>query len=181
MAFNINDFTANLTFGGARAALFQVNITNPIDSIGDAKIQFMAKAASMPGMTLNQIPVSYFGRQIKLAGNRIVDDWTVTIINDEDFLIRNALEGWSNAINGMESNTAATSVELLRLYKSTAQVTQFSKTGVPIRTYHMRGIFPVNISPIDVNWEADAIQEYQVQFAVDWHEVSGITGTGGGR
>jgi hypothetical protein len=97
MAFNISDFRGQLEFGGARPSLFEVQIFNPANTTGDLKTPFLVRAAQLPGSTVGTVPVSYFGRQIKLAGNRTFADWTVTIINDEDFLIRNALEEWNNS------------------------------------------------------------------------------------
>ena len=96
MAFNVAEFRANMVGDGARPNLFQVSLTFPtIASNGSAasqKTTFMAKAAQLPGSTIGQVPVYYFGREMKFAGNRTFTDWTLQIINDEDFVIRNSLE-----------------------------------------------------------------------------------------
>lgn len=182
MAFNVNELRSQLTFGGARSSLFQVTITNPANATADIKIPFLVKAAQVPASTLGVIEVPYFGRKIRLAGDRTFADWTVTVINDEDFLIRNAMEQWSNQINTHQGNLRQFGSSSPLLYKSTAEVTQFSKTGVPIRTYKFNGIFPTEVAPMEVNWEStDSIQEFTVTFQYDWWEVSGgITGNAGG-
>ena len=95
MAFNINEIRSNLALGGARPSLFQIIMNNPVDAAGDAKLPFMAQAAQIPASTVGTIEVPYFGRKIKIAGDRTFAEWTVTIINDEDFLIRNAMEALS--------------------------------------------------------------------------------------
>jgi hypothetical protein len=51
MAFNINEIKSQLTFGGAKASLFQVQITNPINGLADLKTPFMVQAAALPGKT----------------------------------------------------------------------------------------------------------------------------------
>ena len=107
MAFNINEFKSQLTGGGARSNLFQVQILNPIDPSADFKAPFMIKTAGLPESTVGQFTVPYFGRQVKYAGDRTFADWAVTIINDEDFLVRNSIEAWLNAINSHDSNTRA--------------------------------------------------------------------------
>jgi len=84
---------------------------------------------------------------MKLAGDRTFGEWTVNIINDEDFLIRNAMEEWSNKINRLERN-----VRDINRYKSTATVTQYAKDGSKIRSYEFNGIFPSSITPIDLDW-----------------------------
>jgi hypothetical protein len=59
----------------------------------------MCKTAQLPGATLGVVPVQYFGRELKFIGNRQFADWTITVINDEDFIVRNAFERWMNGIN----------------------------------------------------------------------------------
>jgi hypothetical protein len=176
MAFNINEIKSQLTFGGAKASLFQVAITNPIDGAGDLKTPFMVQAAQIPEATIGTIEVPYFGRKVKIAGDRTFAEWTVTIINDEDFLIRNAMETWMAAINSHEGNVTAGGD-----YKNQAQITQFGKTGSPLRTYNFNGLFPTNISAITMDWNTvDEIETFEVTFAYDWWNVAGgNTGDGG--
>lgn len=182
MAFNVNEIRSQLTLGGARGSLFQVTLTNPANGAGDVKLPFMVRATSIPESTLGVIEVPYFGRKVKLAGDRTFGTWQVQIINDEDFLVRNAMEQWSNQINTMQGNVRAFGAASPLLYKSDATVVQYSKTGLPIREYSFRGIFPTEISTIDLDWNAtDTIEEFSVTFAYDWWEVSGgITGDAGG-
>lgn len=171
MAFNINEMRSQLVYGGARQNLFQVRINNPANASGDLKTPFMVQAAQIPESTLGVIPVFYFGRQMKLAGDRTFGDWTVTVINDEDFLIRNAMEEWSNRINRLERN-----VRDINRYKSNATVIQYAKDGTPIREYKFNGIFPSVISPIDLDWAStDQIESFQVTFSYDYWTVSGGT------
>jgi len=183
MAFNINLFKGNMTLGGARPSLFQVNISNPVNGLSDIKVPFMVRAASIPASILTPVPIKYFGREIKFAGSRTFQEWNVTILNDEDFIIRNGIEEWSNAINSHEGNLRSLGSASPLLYKSSAQVTQFSKTGVPLRVYNFVGVFPQDISPIELSWEnSDAIEDFNVTFAYDYWEVSGgVTGDAGGN
>jgi len=179
MAFNIQEIRSQLVLGGARASLFQVQIANPANGAGDIKVPFMVKAAQIPSSTLGFIEVPYFGRKIKVAGDRTFAEWTVTVINDEDFLIRNAMEQWMNSINSHSGNIREFGSASPLLYKSNAQITQFSKTGVPIREYTFNGMFPTEVSTIEMAWETtDAIEEFTVTFQYDFWEVTGgITGT----
>jgi hypothetical protein len=115
---------------------------------------------------------------MKLAGDRTFGEWTVTIMNDEDFLIRNAMEEWSNKINRLERN-----VREISRYKSLATVTQYAKDGSKIRSYEFNGIFPSNITPIDLDWSTtDQIESFQVTFQYDyWTVGQSSTGSAGGR
>jgi hypothetical protein len=173
MSFNINEFKSQLVGGGARPTLFQVQILNPVDPAADFKVPFMVRAAGIPGSTVGQYEVPYFGRQVKYAGDRTFEDWTITVINDEDFAVRNAMEAWSNAINSHDSNVRA----LPQDYKSNAIITQFSKDGDPLRSYVFEGMFPVSIDQIEMDWgTVDAIEEFGVTFSYDFWRVEGVTG-----
>ena len=173
MAFNINQFKSQLVGGGARPTLFQCQITNPIDDAADAKIPFLVRAAGIPASNVGSYELPYFGRTVKYAGDRTFEDWTVTVINDEDFAIRNAMEAWMNAINSHDSNTRA----LPQDYKSNALVTQFSKDGSPLRTYVFEGIYPIALDGITLDWSTqDSIEEFGITFQYDMWRVEGNTG-----
>ena len=175
MAFNVNDFRSQLIGDGARPNLFQVTLTFPTFTLNGgaagAKTTFMAKAAQLPGSTVNQVPVYYFGREMKFAGNRAFTDWTLTIINDEDFLVRNAMESWMNAISSHVTNTRNTAASNPSAYTVDAVVNQYGKTGNIIKSYTFVGLFPVDLSPIDLGWDNnDSIEEYSTTFAFQYWE-----------
>jgi hypothetical protein len=174
MAFSINEFKSQLVGGGARSALFQVQITNPILGVADFKVPFMIKAASIPESTTGTIQVPYFGRFIKYAGDRSFQPWQVTIINDEDFAIRNAMESWSNAINTHITNFRSAPFD----YKAQAQIVQYGKDGTALREYTFEGLFPTSISSIDLAWANESqIEEFSVTFEYDlWRVSGGVTG-----
>lgn len=183
MTFNINEMRSQLTLDGARPSQFYVQVQNPANASGDVKLPFMCEAASIPALTVGEIQVPYFGRKIKVAGDRTFANWNVTIINDEDFLIRNAMEEWSNKINSFEGNLRTFGGASPLLYKSEALVTQMGKVGTPVRTYKFKGLFPVEITQIELSWDStDQIERFQVVFAYDsWVIDSGITGNAGGE
>lgn len=182
MAFNINQIRSQLALGGARASTFEVRITNPVNSVADIKVPFMVKAASLPSATLGTIELPYFGRKIKLAGDRTYDEWSTTVINDEDFLVKNALEEWNHAINTPQGNVSKLSASSPLQYKSQAEVIQYSKDGAAIRIYTFHGIWPSTLAATELGWEtSDTIQEFEVTWQYDWWEVSGgVTGNAGG-
>ena len=91
MAFNVNQFRSQMTGDGARPNLFEVSMPFPtfaLPGTAQSKMTFMCKTAQLPGSTVNTVPVQYFGRELKFAGNRTFQDWTISVINDEDFVIQ---------------------------------------------------------------------------------------------
>ena len=182
MAFNVAEFRANMVGDGARPNLFQVTLTFPtIANNGAAagqKVSFMAKTSQLPGSTVGTVPVYYFGREMKFAGNRTFADWTITVINDEDFRVRAGIERWMNAVNshaGNVRNAQAISngagAGSIGGYTTDATVYQFGKTGDILRTYNFVGIFPIDLTPIDLDWGSnDSIEEYSTTFAFQYWE-----------
>lgn len=176
MAFEVQDFLSKMQFDGARPNLFECTLTFPTSVVPNGtnaqeKYTFFAKTASLPGSTVNQIPVNYFGRELKFAGNRTFPEWTVTIINDEDFLVRNAFERWMDGLNTHASNLRNPSLINNVNYQQDGYVVQYGKTGVALKSYKFIGMFPIDISPIDLDWGAnDTIEEYAVTFAYQWWE-----------
>ena len=180
MAFRVQEFRAQMNYDGARPNLFKCDLTFPTLTQGQAaqnKFTFMARAAQLPGSTVNQIPQFYFGRELKFAGNRSFPEWTVTIINDEDFKIRDAFERWMSGMNSHVGNLRNPAfIKGDGGYQQDGFVTQFGKDGTQIKKYKFVGLFPIDISPIELDWGAnDTIEEYAVTFAYQWWEWAGGT------
>jgi hypothetical protein len=176
MPFNVSEFRAQMQGDGARPNLFEVSLPFPTTAVpGSAnaqrKLTFMARTTSLPGSTLGTTSLQYFGREIKLVGNRTFADWTITIINDEDFVVRTALEAWMNAISSHAFNRRNSVLQSATSYTVDGKVTQYGKAGDVLRTYNMIGCFPTDLSPIDLDWSSnDTIEEFTVTFQYQWWE-----------
>jgi hypothetical protein len=170
MAFSVTEFQGQMQYGGARPSLFEVNISNPFNSSADDKIRFMCRTAQIPASTVGVIPVSYFGRPVKFAGNRTFAPWTVTIINDEDFAIRSTLEEWHQQINSVQGNVRLSGAGP-EAYKSQGSVIHYGKQGNILREYKFVNIFPSEIAQIDLDWSNEGIEEFQVTFEYDYFTV----------
>ena len=176
---NITNFRDRLVGGGARPNLFEVNIELPDGVIGQADyrddVRFMVKAAEIPAANIGNIPVPFRGRVLPVAGDRTFDPWTVTIINDSKFNIRDAMEQWSNKINDLQFDVGDISPSN---YQTKAEVFQLSRGGKTssasstggesinvLRTYNFEGIYPSVVSSIPLDYGAtDSIEEFQVTF-----------------
>tara|TARA_Y100001972_G_scaffold81356_1_gene98823 strand:- start:1091 stop:1612 length:522 start_codon:yes stop_codon:yes gene_type:complete len=165
----VDDFKAKLIGGGARANLFKATLAFPAYAAGDTELaQFMCKAAQLPASVVGQIDVPYRGRQMKIAGDRTYENWTVTIINDTGSEIRDAMERWQNGINTHVSNTGLTNPAD---YEADLAVDQLDKAGNSVKSYTFRSAWPVNVSSIDVSNEStDTIEEFTVEFAYQYWE-----------
>jgi hypothetical protein len=167
----VDDFKSKLRGGGARPNLFKATINFPTYANGDVELSsFLCEAAQLPASTMSPIIIPFRGRQLKIAGDRTFDPWTVTIINDTDFRIRNAMERWMNGMNAHSANTGLTNpVD----YEADLIVDQLDKDGSSLKTYNFRGCFPTSLSAIDLNYSSEnEIERFQVEFQVQYWEAA---------
>ena len=170
MSLFVDAFKATLLGGGARPNLFRVTVPFPIASGANAgttlRNSFLCKAAQLPASTIGNVAVPFRGRSINLAGDRTFEPWTITVINDVDFSIRDGFEQWMNFINSHATNTGvATPIS----YKQDLTVTQLDKSGLPLKNYVFRGAYPSSVSSIDLSYDTtDAIEEFTVEFQIDY-------------
>jgi hypothetical protein len=175
----IADFKSKLIGGGARPNLFEVELTNLPASVqgwDSDMFKFMCKAANMPAQNIASIDVPFRGRTFKVAGDRTIDPWTITIINDEDFRLRRAFEEWTEQIAKLDNNLGTTEPQA---YMVNAKVYQLGRgssassknnagtSNAVLAEYQFVDIFPTNVSQIDLSYDStDTIEEFTVEFQV---------------
>jgi hypothetical protein len=172
----IDDFKANLLGGGARANQYRVTITPPSGiaiGLDVRRASFLVTASNLPAQTLGEIAIPFRGRQIYIAGDRTFDDaWTVTFMNDTDFMVRNAMELWMNGINDLAE---ATGVTALADYQTDLQVEQLDRDDTILKSYIFRSAWPTSLSAIDLtNDQADAIETFEVTWRYQHFEASSV-------
>lgn len=167
---NINQFKSEIRGGGARPNLYRVEMGFPAIAGGaneTRKLSFLCKSAALPASTLGVIEVPFRGRFLKIPGDRQFQEWTITVINDEGFVLRNAFEKWMNAAGAHTENKGLPLSDIL----SDAAVFQQNRAGKDSKVYLMRGIFPTEVSQIDLAWDSnDQIEEFQVTLQVQFWE-----------
>lgn len=165
----VDDFKAKLRGGGARPTLFKATLNFPAYAAGDVELtSFLCETAVLPQSIVGLINVPFRGRQVKIAGDRVFEPWTVTIINDTDFNVRNAMERWMNGINGHSSNTGLTNPSD---YQTDLIVDQLDRDESVIKRYNFRGCFPTAVSEIAVGYgTVDEIERFTVEFQVQYWE-----------
>jgi len=189
---SISDFKSALIGGGARPNLFEVELTTLPDGVEgwNAEIfRFMCKAAQLPPQNIASIDVPFRGRIFKVAGDRTIDPWTVTVINDEDFTLRTAFENWTQQIADLSTNLGATDPSA---YMTNAKVFQLGRGSTKasknangtdntvLKQYKFQSIFPTSLSAIDLSYDTgDTIEEFTVEFQVQSFEYDGAGGANG--
>ena len=172
----IDDFKANLIGGGARANQFRITITPPPGiaiGLDVRRTSFLVSAAAIPAIEMAFIPVPFRGRNIFYPGDRPdPGDWTTTFYNDTDFMIRNAMERWSNGINDFANNTGLTNPAD---FQTDLQVEQLDRDDTILKTYLLRNCFPTSIAEIGLDMSSnDAIETFGVTWKYTHLEASGV-------
>lgn len=187
----LTNFKSRLRGGGARNNLFEVTLPSfPAaaeefwgegENESNTKFSFLCKAAQLPASTIASVAVPFRGRELKVAGDRTFEPWTVTIINDEDFGLRTSFEAWMNKLSKLNDATGVTNPTS---YMTNAYVKQLGRgaerftgenTGGEssvLRTYKFYDIFPTNVSAIELSYDStNTIEEFQVEFQVQYFTI----------
>jgi len=187
----ISQFKSALIGGGARPNLFEVELTTlPAGIDWDANsFRYMCKAAQLPAQNVANIDVPFRGRIFKIAGDRTIDTWTVTIINDESFNLRRAFEQWSELIAKLDTNLGATDPSA---YMTNAKVFQLGRgaqtsstdsngnTNSVLAEYEFVDIWPSAVAAIDLSYDSsDAIEDFTVEFQVQSFKAVAAGGSNG--
>ena len=187
----ISDFKGALIGGGARPNLFEVELTTLPAGISwdSTNFSYMCKAATLPASNIANIDIPFRGRIFKVAGDRTIDPWTVTIINDEGFKLRNAFEEWTDLIAKLDTNIGATDpsaymvnakVYQLGRGSSPSSKTQGGTANAVLKEYEFIDIFPTAVGAIDLSYDStDAIEEFTVEFQVQSYNFAGAGGPSG--
>jgi hypothetical protein len=185
MANTLTEFKRALQGGGARPNLFEVSIPSlprgvNLGGAGNRDtFSMLCKSAALPASNIAPIDVPFRGRIFKVAGDRTFDTWTITIINDENFIIRKGMEDWMHKISQYQDGSGDTNPNDYMVNAIVKQLGRNASTRGPgvnegggLRTvaqYKFYDIFPTNISQIDLSYDtSDTIEEFTVEFQVQW-------------
>ena len=194
----LRDFKSKLAGGGARPNLFEASINSFQTAISEAwdnsseaeggAFKFLCKSTALPASNLGSIEIPFRGRTLKVAGDRTFDDWTVTIINDEDFRLRTAFERWSNVMSQLDDATGVTNptsymtdafIQQLGRGPEVGAATNNGGNSSILRSYKFFDVFPVTVGEIALSYDTtDALEEFDVTFRYQYFTV-GSSGDSG--
>ncbi len=198
-----------LAGGGARPNMFTMRITIPQTDIFDTADQtsldgsqsFLCKSTSIPQENIGVIEIPFMGKTLKITGDRTIENWTATFINDEDFNIHRIMSIWSDAVFG---NLDQLGMRSPSSYMGIAEVTQLARDNMQNRLtktqkkdnedaldadpnatalwvgttdrkiikWKMNDIWPTSVSEISLASDSnDTLEEFTVDFAVQSFSV----------
>ena len=173
MAFSISQFRKKgLVDGGSRPNLFSCQFTSApagLSNLTQTNFTFLCKIATIPPSTLGVVEVPYFGRMVKVPGNRTFDNLSITVINDEGMAIREDFEAWMGEFNSHQLNASSfsTANSGMGTFKITHNNREMSSSGDLSWTF--TNVFPVALGEIGLDWGSnDTIEEFTVDLAYDY-------------
>ena len=172
---SINSFKANF-LGGARPSLYSVEMTFPAgvstSLLAAQKLQFMCKGAALPADTVGTIEVPYMSRKIPVPGDRTFNPITLTVINDTDWVVRQAFEEWMHIFNSHEANIGAIALADM---VSDFRICQLNRDGSTVKSYKLVSAFPSELGEITLGYDnTDQIEEYTVQINYAYWQTESI-------
>lgn len=190
--FDLDQFRTEMEGGVSRPNLFKVYLDFPSSVItgeqAKAKSPFMVKAAVIPASKVSSIDVGYFGRKLKVTGDRTFDNLKLTVYNDENFAVRRALEEWLDRMSGhriggsqFRGGNGQGPSGNGNSYTTTLRLEQLGRQGNVLREYRFIGAFPVDVAEMQLDWGTnDTVQDFTCDFAYQWWEVDNEIPTNGG-
>lgn len=168
--------------GGARPNQFRVELSFPsyvtAGPVQGVRAQFMCKAAQLPASTVENIPLQYRGRAVNVAGERTFAPWAISIYNDNDFGIRNAMEQWSNGIQNLTGTDGRVNP---RDYQVDLQVHQLDRGGAIVKTYKFIDAYPLEVGAIALDFDqTNSVEVFDVVFQYNYWTSNTAEGSGFG-
>ena len=174
---SLSNFKTALTYGGVRPALFNLTVYKPgtfsgstmTDVAGLNEISTVCNVSAIPPLTVTPIEKQYFGRTVKIPGDIVYGDLSTTIMNTEDYSVRNAIEVWMDKINSHADNKG---VSNNGDWVSDVDLQQFSKDGETLMTYSFIDCWPTTLAEIPLSYDtASDIEQFDVTWAYNYYET----------
>ena len=183
----IDSFKSSVVSDFARPNLFQVDLSFPTEVIANATGlsdlgKFTVRAANLPSSQMGIVEVPFRGRVLKIAGDRTFEPWTITIMNDSRFSLRNAFEAWVEKIQAANENISQTSglgdesdatgyFTDMFVHQLSRDASSSEKSTI-LRSYKFTDVFPSNVSAIDLDFGSnDAVEEFTVELQVQYWQA----------
>ena len=175
----LSNFKSALQYGGARPSLFDIEITLSSPTLltgvgGVDNIISHCNVSAIPPLTVTPIEKQYFGRTVKIPGDIVYGDLSTTILNTEDYSVRNAIEAWMDHINSHKENVTSTNFADAD-FRSTIELSQYGKEGSVVQTYQFFDAWPMTLAEIALSYDtASDLEQFDVTWAYNYYSHTSL-------
>ena len=177
---SLSNFKTALTYGGARPSLFKFDITTMglVGAGGVTDINLYCNVSAIPPLTVTPIEKQYFGRTVKIPGDIVYGDLATTVLNAEDYSIRNAIEAWMDHINSHKENKGISGNST---WVTDGTLTQYGKSGSTLVEWEFIDMWPQTIAELPLSYDtASDIEQFDVTWAYNYYTQGGHTNVSNG-
>jgi hypothetical protein len=131
--------------------------------------KWLVQSASLPGRSIGIMEIPFRGLKTKYAGNTIYPDWAASFLQDVNFQLNNAFEGWLEYIESPVAGIRANDLT----YKTSVEIIQLDGRQNVIKNYVLIGAFPNDKADIPLSQDAnDEPQIFEITFSYDYYVTS---------
>lgn len=183
---NYQDLMRKYLGDGARNTRFDIKLNIPSEisnSYNDSRaLSIMCKSANLPNRTIQTQNIVFRGKSIPVpVSTKYSNTWTCTFYNDENHNMRKMFELWLDAVDSKSDYTSFTD-EMKGLIgndyiKDEIKIEQYSnisndlETSTPTAIWTLYGVYPTDVSSIELSSESESIQEFTVTFSYTYYEI----------
>lgn len=137
--------------GGTRPNRFRIQCVGPG---GQSLFETHCQASSLPDATIGQIPINFRGRIYNFPGDRVYQQWSVTVI--DDVLGKNSwdyMHQWHNTINSHGVNVTGDRTHRTN-YATILRVQLLDHNSTAdkvLRSYDLQNAYPVSVGQITLD------------------------------
>jgi hypothetical protein len=169
--FTIDGFKANFR-DGQRSNLWYFLPNFPATVVqGDMtndRAVYLVKTGSIPGSSLEEIPLSWQGFDFNIAGKHTYEAINITFNTDYKALVRLNFEEWIKLIHNPVTNNYA----LMSDYMVDQRIQLLDYTGEPVLEYILHDAWPQAIAQATMDYAANEITMWEITFRYSYYEVT---------
>lgn len=169
MAFNIQEFHANMKNGYAFTDHFKVMISSPKAMAGENReMSFKINATNLPGRSAQTTDYKYHGPLRKVPYSYINNELTITVLCSPDYRERDYFMEWLDLAVGDTRKSdrffhgAYKKVSYYNEYVGRMSIMNYDKLGHERRLTIFEEVFPLNVNEIQLSWSEETIGTFTV-------------------
>jgi hypothetical protein len=155
--------------GGARSYLFEWVPDFPFTTTSGTIVPYLVRSSSVPGDNVEEITANWQGVDMRMAGKRTYEDWTISLNIDYNANIIQDLNTWMNKIHniagdGCYADSGYTKTQVLKML-------DYCGTNA-VLTVELVDAWLKSISEVSLDYSSQDIAQFEITFTYLYHKIS---------
>ncbi len=152
--------------GGARPYLFSVNFSFPFSNADLKNVEYHVRASNLPESSFEDVSIPYPGYTFKMAGNRVYNDWTLSLYVDSKTKILKNFQEWQRIIYDPKEHSYSPAIK----YMQNQILSLLDGDMKPVAVYTLYGAWPRAVGAIALDYSSTEIMTLDITFAYQYYE-----------